>query len=216
MGKNREALKKHLEHDEGRRREAYKDSKGYWTIAVGHLLDAEQSDRELAAMGLDDELDTWEGFEITEAQIDELLDIDIDDTLTMLKLSFDESELAVLDPVRYISLFSMAYQLGSVIKFPAMVSAVKAADWDRAADEMLWSCGLKKKRRSQWYKDTPKRCQKMSDGMRWGAWECPEPTETESPLAAGEGTPSEALSSYASTELLQELIEREHGKTEKG
>lgn len=178
MSKNREALKQHLEHDEGRRKKAYKDSKGYWTIAIGHLLDAEQSDRELAALGLEDELDNWEGFEITDAQIDELLDIDIDDTLTMLKLSFEESELEKLDPDRYISLFSMAYQLGSVIKFPAMVSAVKREDWDRAADEMLWSCGLKKKKRSQWYKDTPNRCQKMSDAMRYGSFEeaaqCPD------------------------------------------
>ena len=204
MSRNREALKQHLEHDEGRRKQAYKDSKGYWTIAIGHLLDAEQSDRELQAMGLEDELDTWEGFEITDPQIEELLDIDIDDTLTMLKLSFDESELEKLDPVRYISLFSMAYQLGSVIKFPAMVSAVKREDWDRAADEMLWSCGLKKKKRSQWYKDTPERCQKMSDAMRYGSFEKPEAPVTESAASVKQSE----LSKYADAELVTELYNR--------
>ena len=204
MSRNREALKQHLEHDEGRRKQAYKDSKGYWTIAIGHLLDAEQSDRELQAMGLEDELDTWEGFEITDPQIEELLDIDIDDTLTMLKLSFDESELEKLDPVRYISLFSMAYQLGSVIKFPAMVSAVKREDWDRAADEMLWSCGLKKKKRSQWYKDTPERCQKMSDAMRYGSFEKPEDPVTESAASVKQSE----LSKYADAELVTELYNR--------
>ncbi len=202
MSKNREALKQHLEHDEGRRKKAYKDSKGYWTIAIGHLLDAEQSDRELEAMGLEDELDTWEGFELTDAQIEALLDIDIDDTLTMLKLSFDESELETLEPERYISLFSMAYQLGSVIKFPEMVSAVKRGDWDRAADEMLWSNGLKKQRRSQWYKDTPKRCEKMAAAMRFGAFDAYNTPSGRKP----DDTP---LSSYTTEALLRELLTRE-------
>lgn len=174
MSKNRELLKDHLEHDEGRRRKAYKDSKGYWTIGVGHLLDRAQTDRELEIMGLSDELDDWEGFEITEPQIDALLENDIDTTLRRLKMSFDEVELEQLAPDRYIALFSMGYQLGSVIEFPSMVSAVKRGDWDRAADEMLWSNGLKKQRRSQWYKDTPKRCQKMAGAIRFGYFEKPQ------------------------------------------
>ena len=78
------ALGEHLEHDEGRRTEAYQDTKGFWTIGVGHLLSAEQSERELEAMGLEDELDDWEGFTLTDKQVDDLLVIDIDDTLTML------------------------------------------------------------------------------------------------------------------------------------
>ena len=173
-----DALKEHIRKDEGCPKNKDSEIVAYfeevsemWHIAYGHLLDTEQSIRELKAMGLDDELDNWEGFIITEEQAEELLNIDIDDALTMLKLSFDESELEKLDTVRFISLFSMSYQLGSVVKFPAMVSAIKREDWDRAADEMLWSCGVKKTKRSQWYKDTPKRCQKMADAMRWGTWE---------------------------------------------
>ena len=46
---------------------------------------------------------------------------------------------------------------------------------------MLWSCGLKKKKHSQWYKDTPKRCQKMSDAMRYGSFEKEEPRPGEAP-----------------------------------
>ena len=33
---------------------------------------------------------------------------------------------------------------------------------------MLWSNGLKKQRRSAWYKQTPDRCQEMADRMRNG------------------------------------------------
>ena len=199
------ALKAHFRHDEGEKERSYKDSEGYWTVGVGHLLDAEQSDRELKAMGLEDELDDWEGFKITPEQIEELLDIDIDDTLTMLKLSFDESELEKLDSTRFISLFSMAYQLGSVIKFPAMVKAVKTEDWDRAADEMLWSCGLKQQRRSAWYKQTPNRCQKMADGMRYGSFEKKEPdpvTEIAASLKESD------LQKYTGDQLLAEIKRR--------
>ena len=80
-------LRKHLEFKEGRRRKAYPDSEGYMTIGVGHKLDAEQKDDELAAMGLDDELENWDGFEISEEAIDQLLTIDIEDTLHGLRFS---------------------------------------------------------------------------------------------------------------------------------
>ena len=50
-----------------------------------------------------------------------------------------------------------------------MVEAVKSGDWDRAADEMLWGNGLKKQRRSKWYKQTPNRCQDAADKMRHGS-----------------------------------------------
>lgn len=174
MTENIRELKIHLELKEGRRKEAYKDSEGHWTIGVGHLLDAEQKDDELAAMGLDDELDNWEGFEISEEAIDKLLDIDIEDTLHGLRFSFTDEELEGLDPKRFCALFNMAFQNGSCVKFPSMVNAIKDGDWERAADEMLWSNGLKKNRRSAWYKQTPTRCQENADMMRQGSVEKPE------------------------------------------
>ena len=77
----------------------------------------------------------------------------------------------------------MAFQLGSVVKFPSMVNAVKSGGWDRAADEMLWSNGLKKQRQSQWYKDTPNRCQKMADAMRYGTFEKPAIAKPTAPIS---------------------------------
>ena len=166
---NINSLKKHLELKEGRRCVAYKDSEGYWTIGVGHLLDAEQKDDELEAMGLEDELENWEGFQISERAVDSLLDIDIEDTLHGLRFSFTDAELEGLDPQRFCALFNMAFQNGSCIKFPSMVKAVKEGDWNRAADEMLWSNGLRKKKRSVWYTQTPGRCQENADMMRFGS-----------------------------------------------
>lgn len=173
MIENIKELKAHLELREGRKRKAYPDSEGYMTIGVGHKLDAEQKDDELAAMGIEDELDDWEGFEISEEAIDMLLDIDIEDTLHGLRFSFTDAELEALDPVRFCALFNMAFQNGSCVKFPSMVKAVKEGDWKRASAEMLWSNGVLQNRRSRWYKQTPGRCQENADMMLNGAVEKP-------------------------------------------
>jgi len=52
-------LKRLLHDEEGYNPVAHK-VQGKWHIGSGHLLDQAQSDEELEAMGLDDELDDWE------------------------------------------------------------------------------------------------------------------------------------------------------------
>ena len=175
MNENRDALRKHLILEEGLKLESYIEKKsGKWHIAYGHLLEQEQHDEELKVMGLEDELDEWKGFTVTQEQADKLLTIDIDDALESLEptkryAGWTDDELDALDPERFIALISMAFQMGGFgvrSKFPSFVKAMKSADWDRAADEMLWSNGLKKQKRSAWYAETPKRCQEMADRMR--------------------------------------------------
>ena len=174
---NKEALKKVTRDEEGWRDTTYPGPKtGKPHIAYGHLLSQEQSEAELKAMGLEDELEDWTGFTVTKEQGELLLDIDIEDEIeglhpTKRYTGWTEDELDALDPERYIALISMAFQLGGHgvrSKFPSFVKAVKAEDWDRAADEMLWSNGLLKQKRSQWYVDSPDRAQLMSDKMRNG------------------------------------------------
>lgn len=181
-------------------------------IAYGHLLGQQQSEEELEAMGLEDEPEDWFtcGLTLTDDQAEKLLEIDIQDEMEGLHPTkrypgFTEKELESLDPERFIALINMAFQLGGPgvrMKFPSFVRAVHAEDWDRAADEMLYSNGVLKQKRSQWYIDTPARCQAMADKMRNGS-EKPKDPVTDSDLAS--------LSGYASTELLQELIRREQG-----
>ena len=167
---NRERLKHELREDEGFRATTYPGPlTGLPHIGFGHLLGQEQTDEELAAMGLDDELDDWKGFTITQAQAEKLLDIDVNDAIKSLAPTWTPEELEMLDPERFIALMSMAFQVGGhgvQYKFPSFVKAVKAEDWDRAADEMEWSNGLKKQRRSAWYKQTPDRCADMANKMR--------------------------------------------------
>ena len=177
-----------LELKEGRKRKAYLDTEKIWHVGVGHKLQGGQTDRELEILGIEDEPDgdNWEGFEITEEQIDLLLDHDIEETHGRLLLSFRQEELDALDPNRYLAIFSMAYQLGSVTGFPSFVRAVKGEDWERASKEMRYRDGTKCEVHSRWYKQTPKRCQAMADLMLLGSDPDaldPDDTELEVPSA---------------------------------
>ena len=181
----KDEMKAELREDEGEKRNedglhiVYKGPKtGLPHCCYGHLLGQQQSEEELQAMGLEDEPEDWfsAGLTFTDDVAEKLLEIDIWDAIEGLHPSkrypgFTEDELSELDPQRFIALINMAFQLGGPgvrMKFPSFVQAVKNEDWNRAADEMMWSNGLLKQKRSQWYIDTPGRCQAMADKMRLG------------------------------------------------
>ena len=199
---NRELLKKELVADEGVELKTYPGPvTGKPHVGIGHLLDQEQSEAELEAMGLDDELEDWYELEITEDQAYKLLDIDIDDAIESLAPTWTPEELEELDAERFIALISMAFQMGGYSvqkKFPSFVKAVKAEDWDRASKEMVWSNGLKMQRRSAWFKQTPDRCQLMADRMLHG-------TVKEEETGVPENT---VLSEYSTKYLLAEIQRR--------
>ena len=162
-------LKRLLVDEEGYNPHAHQ-VKGVWHIGYGHCLDQEQSDEELEVMGLDDELDDWDGFELSDAQCDSLFEIDVADALSDAEMIFSPEQLEGLSPARWAVVMSMLFQMGAggVRKFKSFITAVIGSDWDRASDEMLWSNGLRKKKRSAWYKQTPERCQEAADAMRVG------------------------------------------------
>lgn len=157
-------------NDEGQHK-AYKDSEGYWTVGYGHLLEGEQSHEELDAMGLDDELDSWDGFTLTEQQASDLFDIDVQDAIDAMPSDFTDEYLETLGEHRRAVLISMCFQIGSINKFKSMLAAIREGDWERASNEMLYSNGLTKARRSAWYSQTPARCQRAADAMKLGYFE---------------------------------------------
>ena len=131
--------------DEGREPRAYKDSLGYWTIGVGHLLPPGDHD------GL-----VW-----TDEQIDAALEADIEDARQDCKSRlpwFDD-----LDEVRQAVLIAMCFQLGikRMLGFAHMLMYVKQGYWAGAAKEM---------ENSIWAHQTPKRCIRMADQMLTGKW----------------------------------------------
>ena len=204
--KNNEVLRQLLIEEEGCDLEAYKDSEDIWTIAIGHNLEVDQTPEELAILGLEDELEDWEGFTITEEQAFQLFDLDVEEAVNDLYPAFTDEDLSKLNDTRYAVIVSMVFQMGGagVRKFKNFVQAVKTEDWDTAAAEMIYA-NPKVKRHSKWYTQTPERCQRAADAMRTGSFG----SVAESPANDADETSTEALSVYSSTELLQELIRRE-------
>lgn len=208
MKRQNELLRQLLIEEEGLDCEAYKDSEDIWTIAIGHNLEIDQTPEELAVLGLEDELEEWEGFTITEEQAFQLFDLDVEEAVNDLYPAFTDEDLSKLNDTRYAVIVSMVFQMGGagVRKFKNFVQAVKTEDWDTAAAEMIYA-NPKTQRHSKWYTQTPERCQRAADAMRTGSF---EGNDAESPADNADETPSEALSVYSSAELLQELIRREN------
>jgi Straboviridae endolysin len=89
-------LKKQLERDEGRRLRAYRDSRGYWTIGVGHLLGS-----------------TPRMSDITENECDALLSVDIDIAERACRSVFGASVFGVIgNAARCRALLNMAFNRG--------------------------------------------------------------------------------------------------------
>lgn len=133
-----------LKRDEGIRLESYKDSLGYWTIGVGHLLGAEQRMSR-----------------ITFAEADALLQTDVaiaSDTLVKIAPWYTS-----LDDVRQAALLNMTFNLGPKIgQFRHFLDALQAHDYDTAARQML---------ESLWAKQVSARAERLSAQIRTGVWQ---------------------------------------------
>jgi lysozyme len=87
-------IKAQLERDEGRRLRAYRDTNGYWTIGVGHLLGSSPRMSD-----------------ITDAECDALLAMDIEIAVRAIGRVFD-SKAAWLEPARMRALVNMMFNRG--------------------------------------------------------------------------------------------------------
>lgn len=133
-----------LNRDEGRKRCAYQDHLGYWTIAVGRLIDARKGG------GLRDD------------EIDYLLRNDITDRINALHKEFPWFQN--LDDARKGVLLNMAFQLGTagLIGFKNTLENVACGAYSQAAKMML---------QSLWAKQTPERAKRLSIQMETGIWQ---------------------------------------------
>jgi len=130
-----------LNREEGFCSYAYQDSKGFWTIGYGTLIDRRN------------------GGGITEPEGALLRDNRI--ALRVDSLNHMLPWLATLDPVRQAVLISMAYQMGvgGLMQFVRTLEAIREGDWDLAANRML---------QSLWAQQTPERAARMAQAIRTG------------------------------------------------
>jgi len=138
-----EKLRTQLARDEGRVAHAYQDSLGFWTIGVGHLIDAHKGGR------------------LPEHIIDALLDHDINEHTQELfaRLPWVKD----IDPPRQAVLVNMAFNLGvsGLLGFTNTLAFVRSKDYERAADNML---------DSKWAKQVGQRADRLAQQMRTGEW----------------------------------------------
>ena len=137
---DREALRQQLIRHEGEVLHAYQDSLGYWTIGVGHLIDARM------------------GGTLSAAASRFILDEDINACIGDLN-SFPW--FFNLDAVRQRALVDMRFQMGlnGLLGFTFTLDAIRRRDWGTAKAEAL---------HSDYAKQTPKRAQTIADMLETG------------------------------------------------
>jgi lysozyme len=136
---NRTALKVQLVKHEGLRLTPYRCTAGKLTIGVGRNLEDRGISEDEAAMLLDNDImSVWK------------------------ELSRVLPGFTSLDDTRQHVLMDMCFNLGTagLLKFKAMLAAVEARDFDRAAAEMLDSA---------WARQVGKRAQTLAQMMKTGA-----------------------------------------------
>lgn len=131
-----------LTREEGKVKHAYQDSKGYWTIGVGRLIDKRKGG------GLSDE------------EIDYLLNNDVEKKIAEVRKAlpwFDN-----LTSNRKAVLVAMAFQMGTagLLGFKNTLKMIENGEYEKAAKGML---------NSKWAKDdSPARAQRTAELMRRG------------------------------------------------
>lgn len=115
---DRAKLKAELIRDEGDRLTSYKDSKGYWTIGIGHLLGEVP------------------GPAISDAERDAFYEEDVAAAEKMARRVVPEFDR--LDDVRQRALVNMAFNRGGHMRssttiVPAINDAISTGDWHRVA-----------------------------------------------------------------------------------
>lgn len=141
MTYDRKAMKQELRRDEGFVPHAYQDHLGFWTIGIGRLIDKRK------------------GGGITEDEALHLLDRDIERFEQELdaKLPWWRT----LDDVRQRVILNMAFNLGvnGLLGFKYTLAAVKAGDWEKAAQGM---------ENSRWHDQVGERAVRLERMMRTG------------------------------------------------
>src|SRR5262245_22332527 len=104
------AIEKQIYDEEGERLEPYKDSAGWWTIGVGHLIDNRKGGR----------------IPVVVSRL--LLENDVQDKIH--ELSKRAPWTSELDEARFAAIVNMAFQLGvdGVLQFKNMIKCLRNND----------------------------------------------------------------------------------------
>lgn len=135
---NRGRLRAQLEQDEGRRSHLYKDTRGFWTIGVGHNLDANG---------------------LSNAAIDFIFNEDVDNFVMQLNNQLPWWN-ALPDHQQEV-LVNLCFNMGivEILGFPKFLGALRIGDSSTAANELI---------NSKAYSEEPNRILRLANILRNG------------------------------------------------
>lgn len=136
-----------IEFHEGRERKLYKDSRGIWTIGVGHNIQER---------GLSD------------AAIDFIFTEDLEDVLQDANTF---PWFASLDPVRQAAIIDMLFNMGLTVfrRFRRTIAYIQRGEYDRAGEEILR--GSRPDGKSHYYAQVGPRAVRISNMLKTGEWQ---------------------------------------------
>ena len=143
MGGDIVDLKQQLLREEGSESCAYQDTRGFWTIGVGRLIDARKGDG------------------LSQDEIEYLLDNDIKKITEQVHKFLPW--VSKLNEPRQAVLIGMAFQMGlrGLLGFKRTLGSIEDGQYFEAAVEML---------QSEWAKQTPERAHRLATQMKTGEW----------------------------------------------
>ncbi len=153
-----------LKLDEGLKLKPYKDTEGYWTIGIGHLLTKKPS-LDVAISVLDSQIGRKTQGSITEEEARKLFQNDVNSALKSIKT---DSTLAPLyskyDEVRRQALINMVFQMGTTgaASFHNSLGLVADKNYALAGTNM---------RKSKWYRQTPNRAERVIKVLTTGTFD---------------------------------------------
>lgn len=152
-----------LKQDEGLRLDVYKDTEGYWTVGIGHLL-TKNSDKQLAIKTLDALVNRSTNGVITQQEAQTIFEADVKTVDRNISQNTLVNDVFVsLDSVRQDALRNMVFQMGiqGVAGFKNSLRLLKEKNWKQA------SINLKL---SKWYKQTPNRANRVISVFETGTY----------------------------------------------
>ncbi|QPI14001.1 lysozyme [Serratia phage 4S] len=150
-----------LRIDEGLKLTVYKDTEGFWTVGIGHLL-TKDSSKAVAIKELDRLTGRSTDGSISVGEAENIFKLDVSKAENGIK---GNSVLAPvyesLDSVRKMAMVNMVFQLGvaGVAGFKNSLALLKAKDWDKAAVNLA---------QSKWYNQTPNRAKRVISVFKTG------------------------------------------------
>ncbi|KAN0018434.1 hypothetical protein ACTFIU_011050 [Dictyostelium citrinum] len=161
------SLKDMIKYDEGEKLDMYKDTQGYYSIGIGHLI-TRIKERNVAIKVLEDQLghkvkmNSKNEPQITSSESESLFEKDLTVATKSIESNSTLSTIySKLDPIRQMALMNMVFQMGvhNVLTLKMSLKLIEEKKWVEAAKEL---------KNSDWNRQTPDRSNRVISVIETG------------------------------------------------